>query len=94
MITAMTEIIVLAVLALALIAALESSNRRHSTGLKSGPDGSWVADDRDLARTKLDLLALGEKAEPFTHKPATHTGSVVTLRRARLFSHTHGRHAA
>ena len=92
----MTEIIVLAVLALAVIAALESSNRRHSTGLKSSLDGSWVADDRDLARTKLDLLALGEKAEPFTHKPATHThtGSVVSLRRARLFSHTHGRHAA
>ena len=88
----MTGIIVLAVLALALIAALESSNRRHSTGLKSGLDGSWVADDRDLARTKLDLLALGEKAEPFTHKPDT--GSVVTLRRARLFNHTHGRHAA
>ncbi|TWD80737.1 hypothetical protein FB561_1825 [Kribbella amoyensis] len=90
----MTGIIVLAVLALAVIAALETSNRRHSTGPATGPDGSWVADDRDLARTKLDLLALGGKAEPFTHKPTATTGSVVSVRRTRLISHQHGRHAA
>ncbi|WP_020390636.1 hypothetical protein [Kribbella catacumbae] len=89
----MTGIVVLAVLALVLIAALESSNRRHVTGLGHGPEGSWVADDRDLARTKLDLLALGGAAEPFTHKPLGSTTNVVAIRRARVFAH-HGRHAA
>jgi hypothetical protein len=93
MITAMTGLILLAVLALALIAALELSNRRHSTGLTTGPNGSWVVDDRDQARTKLDLLALGGAAEPFSHKPVTNTGSVVSIRRARVL-HSHGRHAA
>ncbi|WP_433164187.1 hypothetical protein [Kribbella sp. CA-247076] len=88
----MTGIIVLAVLALAVIAALELSNRRHSTGLTAGPNGAWAADDRDLARTKLDLLALGGAAEPFNHKPAATAGTVHTIRRARLL--THGRHAA
>jgi hypothetical protein len=90
----MTGIIVLVVLALAVIAALESSNRRHATGFGNGPDGSWVADDRDLARTKLDLLALGGAAEPFTHKPLVIPGSVISLRRARQFTQHHGRHAA
>jgi hypothetical protein len=90
----MTGIIVLAVLALVVIAALESSNRRHATGLEHGPDGSWVADDRDLARSKLDLLALGGTAEPFSHKPISTSGNVVHLRRTRLFVHPHGRHAA
>lgn len=93
MITAMTGIVVLAVLALVLIAALESSNRRHATGLARGPKGTWVADDRDLARTKLDLLALGGAAEPFSHKPLSSTTNVVTIRRARVFTQ-HGRHAA
>ena len=91
MITAMTGYILFVVLVLAVIAALEISNRRHSTGLTTGAEGSWVADDRDLARTKLDLLALGAKAEPFNHKPVTTTASVHTLRRVRL---QHGRHAA
>ncbi|TDD29887.1 hypothetical protein E1218_02785 [Kribbella turkmenica] len=89
----MTGIIVLAVLALAVIAALELSNRRHSTGLTAGPNGAWVADDRDVARTKLDLLALGGVAEPFNHKPAATAGTVHTIRRARILTH-HGRHAA
>jgi hypothetical protein len=93
MITAMTGYIVLVVLALGVIAALEVSNRRHSTGLTTGPDGSWVGDDRDLARTKLDLLALGAAAEPFTHKPASTTATVHTIRRNRLHL-PHGRHAA
>jgi hypothetical protein len=93
MITAMTGIIVLAVIALVVIAALESSNRRHSTGFEHGPDGSWVADDRDRARSKLDLLALGGAAEPFSHKPITTSASVVHIRRARILHH-HGRHAA
>ena len=87
----MTGYIILVVLALAVIAALEISNRRHSTGLTTGPEGSWVADDRDLARTKLDLLALGAAAEPLNHKPAATTATVHTIRRAHLH---HGHHAA
>jgi hypothetical protein len=90
----MTGILVLAVLALAMIAALESSNRRHASGLRKGPDGSWVADDRDLARSKLDLLALGGTAEPLTHKPLVHLDSVRTVYRIRHLSHHHGHHAA
>jgi hypothetical protein len=93
MITAMTGYMILVVLALAVIAALEISNRRNSTGPAAGPRGAWVADDRDVARTKLDLLALGGAAEPFNHKPASTTGTVHTIRRARLNLH-HGRHAA
>ena len=88
----MTGYIVLVVLVLAVIAALELSNRRHSTGLTTGPEGGWVADDRDLARTKLDLLALGGAAEPLNHKPASTTQTVQTIRRTRLL--THGRDAA
>lgn len=90
----MTGIVVLTVLALALITALESSNRRHGARLAKGPDGSWSTDDRDLARSKLDLLALGAAAEPLAHKPVADPTTVVTIRRARLLSHSHGRHAA
>jgi hypothetical protein len=93
MITAMTGIVALSVLALAIVAALELSNRRHSTGLQAGPSGRWNAGDRDLARTKLDLLALGGSAKPFTHKPVTTPSAVVHIRRARLHV-PHGRHAA
>lgn len=87
----MTGYIVLVVLVLAVIAALEISNRRHSTGAATGLQGSWIADDRDLARTKLDLLALGATAKPFTSKPASTTGTVHNIRAVRI---THGRHAA
>lgn len=90
----MSGILILAVLALVLIAALERSHRRHSTGPDTGLNGSWVADDRDVARSKLDLLALGGKAEPFSHKPVTTTSGVVSLRQARIAGHPHGRHAA
>jgi hypothetical protein len=89
----MTGLILLAVLALAVIAALEISNRRHSTGLSTGPNGAWTTDNRDLARTKLDLLALGGAAEPLNHKPVATTGTVHSIRRARILTH-HGRHAA
>ncbi|HET6988475.1 MAG TPA: hypothetical protein VFI00_17755 [Kribbella sp.] len=88
----MTGYIVLVVLALAVVAALEISNRRHSTGL-TGSEGTWVADDRDVARTKLDLLAIGGAVEPLNHKTASTAGTVHTIRRARLHLH-HGRHAA
>ncbi|WP_427887154.1 hypothetical protein ACQHIV_29690 [Kribbella sp. GL6] len=87
----MTGYVVLVLLVLAVIAALEISNRRHATGPSAGPRGSWIADDRDVARTKLDLLALGATAKPFTAKPASTTGTVHTIRAARI---THGRHAA
>ena len=87
----MTAYIALTVLVLAVIAALEISNRRHSTGPSAGPRGTWLADDRDVARTKLELLALGATAKPFAHKPASTTGSVHSIRTARLHD---GRHAA
>jgi len=93
-VTAMTGIVVLAVLALIVIAALERSNRRHATGVDTGLSGSWVADNRDAARTKLDLLALGGAVEPLSHKPLAHLENVLNLRTARAFSHHHGRHAA
>ena len=89
----MTGYIALVVLVLAVIAVLEISNRRHSTGLTTGSKGSWVADDRDLARTKLDLLALGGAAAPFNHTPVSTTGTVHSIQRARLLTN-HGRHAA
>jgi hypothetical protein len=55
-------------MALLLIAALERTNRRqppHPPGLH----GAHAHDDRDWARTKLDLLALAGEAEPFARKP-------------------------
>ncbi len=88
----MTGTIILVVLALAIIAALELSHRRN--GPATGHSGSWTRDDRDAARTKLDLLALGGKAQPFTHKPFDAQGNELSLRRSRPFTHTHGRHAA
>ena len=60
--------LLLIVIALLLIAALERTNRRqrsHAPGLH----GTDTRDDRDWARTKLDLLALAGEAEPFAHKP-------------------------
>jgi hypothetical protein len=89
----MTGIIVLAVLVLAVIAALEGSNRRHATGLGNGPDGSWGAEDRDLARSKLDLLALGGTVEPLTRKPLTHQRSLVRITHGLHFGQHRGHHA-
>jgi hypothetical protein len=62
--------LILIVMALLLIAALERTNRRqspHAPGLHGAQD----PDDRDWARTKLDLIALAGEAEPFGHKPLT-----------------------
>ncbi|MBB6565707.1 hypothetical protein [Kribbella sandramycini] len=81
----MTGLVVLAVLVLAVIAALEVSHRRHPADLQGSPD------DRDLARTKLDLLALGGAAKPFTHKPTTTPAGVRRIHIARVHQ---GRHAA
>lgn len=84
----MTGILILAVLALAIVAALEYSHRRHADGTSAAShSGSWTRNDRDVARTKLDLLALAGKSEPFSHKPFE-----APARRPRVFHH--GRHAA
>jgi hypothetical protein len=96
MITAMTGIIVLTVLALAIIAALEVSNRRNSQDPRPGLSGGWDSEDRDVARTKFDLLALAGRTAPFTPKPfgVSEPDNPFTVRRARHFSWNHGRHAA
>jgi hypothetical protein len=65
----MTAIIVLAVLVLALVAALERNHRRTADPTSPAAQaGGWTRDDRDVARIKLDLLALGDPAEPLTRK--------------------------
>ena len=58
----------LIVMALLLIAALERTNRRQGPH-RPGLHGSLDHNDRDWARTKLDLLALGGQTEPFTRNP-------------------------
>lgn len=58
----------LILMTLLLIAALERTNRRQSPR-PPHLNGSQDHDDRDWARIKLDLLALGGQAEPLTHKP-------------------------
>jgi hypothetical protein len=52
-------IFLLILMALLLIAALERTNRRQSPRAP-GLNGSQDHKDRDWARTKLDLLALGD----------------------------------
>lgn len=54
----------LILMALLLIAALERTNRRQAPRAP-GLYGSFDHDDRDWARIKLDLLALGD--EPRTN---------------------------
>lgn len=52
---------ILILMVLLLIAALERTNRRqaqHAPGLHGAPD----PDDRDWARIKLDLSALGDES--------------------------------
>jgi hypothetical protein len=56
----------LIIMALLLIAALERSNRRQ-TLRGMGVSGSFDHEDRDLARIKLDLLALGDKPSTTHH---------------------------
>jgi fatty-acid desaturase len=81
----MTGILILAVLALALIAGLEYSNRRHADASSAARrSGSWTRYDRDVARTKVDLFALAGKAEPFSRKPFSRVHHITP----------HGRHAA
>ena len=62
----MTTFLLIA-MALLLIAALERTNRRQ-TPRPPGLHGTYDRDDRDWARIKLDLLALGGQAEQLTHK--------------------------
>lgn len=61
-------IFLLIVMTLLLVAALERTNR-HQPPQAPGLHGAQDHDDRDWARTKLDLLALAGEAEPFAHKP-------------------------
>lgn len=60
------SIFLLIVMALLLIAALERANRRqlpHAPRLHGADD----RDDRDWARTKLELLALGDQPRKNAH---------------------------
>lgn len=68
----MTGLIVLAVLLIAIVAVLEVSHRRNAQ--RPPHDTGTGVEDRDRARTRLDLLALADRAEPFAHKPFTLTG--------------------
>ena len=52
-------IFILIAMVLLLIAALERTNRRQ-TQKAPGLHGTYDRDDRDWARIKLDLLALGD----------------------------------
>jgi hypothetical protein len=61
-------IFLLILMVLLLIAALERTNRRQSPR-PPGLTGTYDRDDRDWARTKLDLLALRGQAKPTTDKP-------------------------
>ena len=58
---------VLIVMALSLMAALERTNRRHAPHAP-GLYGANDHNDRDWARTQLDLLARAGEAEPFAFK--------------------------
>jgi hypothetical protein len=60
--------ILLTIMVLLLIAALERNHRRQRL-TPPGLHGSNAHDDRDWARIKLDLLALGDPAEPLPRKP-------------------------
>jgi hypothetical protein len=80
----MTTFLLIA-MALLLIAVLERTHRRQSQRAP-GLHGSHDHNDRDWARTKLDLLALGAQAEPFAHKPFVFKGHLQT--RAPGIQHT------
>jgi hypothetical protein len=62
------NVIPLIIMVLLLIAALERNHRREPP-TTPGLHGSYDHDDRDWARIKLDLLALGDPAEPSPAKP-------------------------
>ena len=72
----MTTFLLIA-MALLLIAALERTNRRQ-TPQAPGLHGTYDRDDRDWARIKLDLIALGGQAEPLTHKAKAFKGPAQT----------------
>jgi predicted membrane chloride channel (bestrophin family) len=55
-----TGFIVLIGVAAAVIVPLERTNRKHPRWFGRKQVGSWVADDRDLARARLDLLAIDQ----------------------------------
>lgn len=63
----------LILMVLLLIAALERNNRRQSPHAP-GLHGSVDHDDRDWARVKLDLIALGDNALGDSAKPNHRNG--------------------
>jgi hypothetical protein len=63
------NVILLIIMVLLLIAALERNHRRLPP-TPPGLHGSNDHDDRDWARIKLDLLALGDRAEIVPRKPS------------------------
>ena len=65
------NVIPLIIMVALLIAALERNHRRQPP-TPPGLHGSNDHDDRDWARIKLDLLALGDPAEPSPRKPRAH----------------------
>ena len=62
--------LILILMALLLIGALERTNRRQSPRAP-GLHGSVDRDDRDWARIKLDLLALGDTVNTHRNGPRT-----------------------
>jgi hypothetical protein len=67
----MTGFLVLAALVITVVTVLELSHRRHSEPFTDPRRVQRGIEDRDRARTRLDLLALAGRAEPFAHKPFT-----------------------
>jgi len=63
------NVIPLIIMVLLLIAALERNHRRQAP-TPPGLHGSNDHDDRDWARVKLDLLALGDRPEIVPRKPS------------------------
>jgi|GEM_PF-1374859 len=63
------NVIPLIIMVLLLIAALEHNHRRQPP-TPPGLHGSNDHDNRDWARIKLDLLALGDRAEIVPRKPS------------------------
>jgi len=70
----------LILMVLSLIAALERTNRRQSLRAP-GLHGSLDRNDRDWARIKLDLIALGDQEDPNHRKGSASRSAGVTNRR-------------
>jgi hypothetical protein len=60
--------VILLIIMVALLIAALARNHRRQPPTQPGLHGSNDHDDRDWARIKLDLLALGDRAEPLPRK--------------------------